>query len=119
MHSLVLSHLDYANVLLVGVPKYELEKLQSIQKRAAKITLGRSKYNDSATKALFDLKWLPIEYKVKLKILSYVYKALNDEAPEYLSSLLKFKKTDYSTRAEDNLELEVPKTGSYGNKAFC
>ena len=48
-----------------------------------------------------------------------MYKALNNEAPEYLSSLLKFKKTDYSTRSEDNLELEVPKVGSYGNKAFC
>ena len=61
--------------------------------------------------------WMKTTYRVKHKILCMVYKCLHNEAPEYLSNLLEYKKTDYETRAEDNLELVVPKTtNSFGNR---
>ena len=39
--SLVISHLDYANSLLVGLPQVSLNKLQRVQNMAAKIVLNK------------------------------------------------------------------------------
>ena len=58
--SLVISHLDYANSLLIGLPQVSLDQLQRVQNIVAKIVLNRSKY-DSSTKCLEQLQWLPIQ----------------------------------------------------------
>ena len=117
MHSLVLSHLDYSNALLVGLPNCEIEKLQSIQTLAAKTVLKMSKY-DSKTEALYRLHWLPISYRIKFKLLCFVYKALNNAAPVFLQELLKYRRTEYNTRAEDNLQLEVPLVKGAASRSF-
>ena len=118
MHSLVLSHLDYSNAILFGIPEIEITKLYSIQKMAAK-TILKLGHNDSATEALFKLHWLPIPYRIKHKLLCFIYKTLNDAAPNFLKELLKYKDTPYTTRAEKNLELEVPfKVKGPAKKAF-
>ena len=57
--SLVMSHLDYANSLLYGLPNCDIGKLQCVQNCAAKLVLNRSKY-DSMTQAFIDLNSLPI-----------------------------------------------------------
>ena len=76
--------------------------------------LNRSIY-ESSTKAQFDLHWLPVRFRIKHKILCIVYKALHNQAPKYLSDLLHYKTTDYNTRAEDRLDLVVPKIAKTGN----
>ena len=68
MNALVLSHLDYANGRLAGLPQKDLKKLQLIQNYAAKITLDRKK-SESSKQALFDLKWLPTMLPIKERIL--------------------------------------------------
>ena len=45
--ALVTSHLDYANSILVGLPKVSIYQLQRVQNIAAKIVLGRSIYKSS------------------------------------------------------------------------
>jgi len=119
MHALVISHLDYANALLAGLPKNQLNKLQSIQNYAAKVTLGRKKY-DSSTQALFDLHWLPIEQRIDYKVLSYVYKSVNDQAPKYLQELLTKRASKYDLRCYKAKELEIPtvKSAGFGDRAF-
>ena len=57
--SLVMSHLDYANSLLYGLPHCDIDEFQCVQNCAAKLVLNRSKY-DSRTQAFIDLHWLPI-----------------------------------------------------------
>ena len=71
MSALVLSHLDYANVLLVGLPECDICKLQRIQNIAAKVTLKCSRL-DSSTTCLKDLHWLPIRARIEYKIVSCV-----------------------------------------------
>ena len=36
------------------------------------------------------LHWLPVPQRVTFKILLYVYKALNDQAPQYITELLSY-----------------------------
>ena len=57
MVSLVISHLDYINALLGGLPKCSIDQLQRVQNIAAKIVLGKGKYN-SSTRCLAELHWL-------------------------------------------------------------
>ena len=89
--ALVLSHLDYANGILGGLPKSSLDKMQVVQNMAAKITLGRGKY-DSATSCLVQLHWLPIKFRIDYKIISIVHKCLHGEAPPYLTRMIEYTK---------------------------
>ena len=54
MVSLFISHLDYANALLGGLPKSSIDQLQQVQNIAAKIVLGKGRY-DSSTRCLTEL----------------------------------------------------------------
>ena len=111
IQALVISHLDYANGLLVDIPKKHLNKLQMVQNRAAKMILGRSKY-DSGTKARFDLHWLPIVERIEFKILTIVYKCTSGIGPEYLRELFVKEVQAHNTRrsSNNNTNLHVPYT---------
>ena len=67
--SLYLSHLDYSNSILAGLPDCTVGKMQRIQNYAAKLFLGKTRY-DSNKGALKDLHWLPIRSRIKFKILN-------------------------------------------------
>ena len=54
MLGLVVSHLDYCNSILVGVPKVTLNQLQRVQNLAAKVMLGCDK-SASSNEVLNDL----------------------------------------------------------------
>ena len=111
MVALVLSHLDYANSLLGGLPKSSINKMQVVQNMAAKITLGHRKY-DSASRCLFQLHWLPIKERIEYKIISLVHKCLHNQAPPYLTRLINYYKTGRKglCSQDDVTSLLVPKT---------
>ena len=85
---LVISHLDYCNAILADLPDTDISCLQRIQNICAKTVLGQNKY-ESSTRCLLKLHWLPIQKRIKHKVLTFVHKPLNDQAPEYIRSLLK------------------------------
>ena len=68
VHALVLSRLDYANSLLYGATRSDLDKLQRTINSAARLTTGIKKY-ELTSDALRNLHWLPIECRIKFKIL--------------------------------------------------
>ena len=51
---LVMTHLDYANIILAGLSKTSIHQLQRVQNMAAKIVLQRSKH-ESASECLEEL----------------------------------------------------------------
>ena len=119
VHSLVISKLDYCNVLLFGSSEKLLTRLQHVQNLCARI-VTRTPKRDHITPALVSLHWLPVRARILYKLLLYVYKALNNLAPVYLSDLLCLQTGGRQLRSNETQFLRVPlaKTVKYGDHAF-
>ena len=82
VNSLAISQLDYYIALYYGLPSYLNIHLQRIQNTAPRLISCTHKY-DHITPVLIELHWLPIEYRLKFKILLHVFKAINGLSPTY------------------------------------
>ena len=109
MYSNVLLHLDYGNSILVNLPKATSKPLQSMQNYTAKITCKKQKC-DSSTECLYKLHWLPIHYRCIYKLMTIVYKMLEEQEPQYLVHKLSFKTFNKTTKhnTTNNRQLIVP-----------
>ena len=56
--SLILSHIDYCNSILAGLPQYLLKKIQYVQNAATKM-IFRAPTSDNVSSLLQKLHWLP------------------------------------------------------------
>ena len=74
--ALVLSHLDYSNSILCGLPANSIKPLQSVQNWAARV-FNKTKYY-SAEMALKELHWLPILQRIDFKIGCMVFMCLHN-----------------------------------------
>jgi hypothetical protein len=83
VNALVLSHVDYANSLLVNLPEKLIACLQGLQNAAAKLVFGARKFD--AKPIISRLRWLPIQLRVYFKLCVLTFRCLNDLAPAYLS----------------------------------
>jgi hypothetical protein len=119
--SLVISHLDYCNVVLYGVSQCDLNKMQRIQNICAKLILKRNKY-DSSRQALFDLHWLPVKARIEFKIMTFMYNCSRGNAPVYLMELLSHYTPSRNLRSADHsaLKYSVPfnKRRTFGDRGF-
>ena len=120
VNSMVTSRLDYCNAILYGVPKYALNKLQNVQNTAARIISRTSRYSH-ITPVLKELHWLPVQYRVKHKILTHTFKALHDQSPVYIRDMLEIYKPTRNLRsAYQSVTLVEPKSKKvkYGERSF-
>ena len=90
LHGLVISKLDYANAILYGLPDNVVKQLQHVQNAAAKVIFQKRKY-DHVTPILKELHWLPVQFRIKFKFLTFVYRCVNGSAPKYLQDLILWK----------------------------
>ena len=84
---LCISHLDYSNSILYGLPDITINKLQRIQSMCAKLVLNRKKHS-SVTEALTALHWIPVRYHITFKLLTIIHKVLFGIAPKFLKDLI-------------------------------
>ena len=96
--------------------------LQRVQNRAAKLVLREGKFA-SAKDCLKSLHWLPINQRIKHKVLSLVFKSLSGDAPQYLKNLLReAPKSKYRLRSSDqeSISLIVPFTrnSTFADRSF-
>ena len=88
VRALVLSRIDYANSLLYGAKQMDLNRLQRLQNKAARLVFACGR-DQSSSYLLCKLHWLPVKDRIQYKILLYVFKCVNDLAPSYLTNVLK------------------------------
>jgi len=119
IQSLVISRLDYANALYIGLPKYMLDRLQRAQNSAARV-ITHTPRREHITPVLYTLHWLPVEKRVKYKVLLLVFKALHGLAPRYITDMLQWYTPTRSLRSASKRLLVVPdtETVTYGKKSF-
>ena len=123
VNSFVASRIDYCNSLLAGLPACQLDRIQLVLNGAARIIYGRGKY-DHITPILRDkLHWLRVPERIRFKCCLLTYKALNNQAPQYIANMC--IKTSSSGRrsslrsATHNI-LTVPRTKTkFGDRSFA
>jgi len=87
VNSFIISRIDYCNSLLAGIPKYLLDRLQSVLNASAKLLCGCQKY-DNVTPLIRDrLHWLPVSQCIEFKLCLLMFKSLRGMAPWYLADL--------------------------------
>ena len=84
---LILRPIDYGNIVLMGLPKLQTQKIQSIINTTARL-ISRTKKFDPITPVLKHLHWLKIEERIQYKMILQVHKCLKIEILSYLSSKL-------------------------------
>ena len=87
MHAFINSKVDFCNSLLYGLPKYDINKLQSVQNAAARVIACLCKF-DHNSDTLKELHLLPVEQRIIFQINLLCFKILNNLAPAYLVDLL-------------------------------
>ena len=115
VHAFISSRLDNCNSILFGLPEKELNKLQRIQNMAARVvTLTRKR--DHITPVMYELHWLPIHARIVFKLLLLTYKALNGQAPAFISELISDYQPNRTLRSSSlHLLKETPgRTVTYG-----
>jgi hypothetical protein len=119
VHSLVTSKLDNLNSLYIGLPEYLINRLQMIQNNSARL-ITHTRKHDHITPVLIELHWLPVEYRIKYKILLLTFKCLHHLAPPYLTNLLQPYQPQRSLRSSNHGLLRVCKTRlkTFGDRAF-
>ena len=120
VNALVTPHLDYANSTLFGISEKLKNKLQIAQNSAVRL-IERLRLRDHITEHRKNLHWLPVDARIKYKILTLTWKALNDQAPIYLTNLIKKRHTPRPTRSLYENLLDPPNIAmqnSWGRRAF-
>ena len=104
---LVSSRFDYCNSLLSGIAETDLTKLQRVLNRLAHVVTMSPPFTRSVP-LLRSLHWLSVKYRVHLKICLLMYKALHEEQPVYLRSLIAISLPSRSLRSNRGITLSHP-----------
>jgi hypothetical protein len=121
VRSLILSRLDYCNVLLNKIKKKDLNRLQKLENKCARLIYQYPR-SSHTTPLLRELHWLRISERISFKTLLYVFKSLNGLCPQYITDCLVVSRPclgSVTTRSGHGLNFVVPRTHKCaGDRAF-
>ena len=99
VHALITSRVDYCNSLLYGLPATQLNKIQRVLNAAARLVCRSPRYCH-ITPLVYKLHWLPVNLRIRFKVLLFVFKAIHGIAPSYISDLIFVKpNSSYNLRS--------------------
>ena len=96
-----ITHLDYANAMLYGLPSNTLRKYQTIKNSCTKLILNKNRYSRSSW-LLKKLHWLPIQQRIEHKIMMTTFKCIASMAPKYLQNLISLKTNTWDNMQSSN-----------------
>jgi hypothetical protein len=111
IHAFITSRLDYANSLYLGAPQYVIDRLQSVQNAAARL-ISNCRKSEHITPVLYNLHWLPVQQRIKFKVLLIIFKSRQGQCPKYISDLFSDYTPTRALRSADHNLLQVPFTRS-------
>ena len=118
-NSIVLPHFDYGDLIYDSSSAENLERLQKLQNRAARILTGSS-LREHRQHMFEKLQWLSLQNRRFLHKCIMIYKCLNKLAPSYLYDRI-FKNKNIHThntrRCNDLRPQRTPRTATYA-KSF-
>jgi len=120
--ALVFSRLDYCNSVLFGLPANLIQRLQSVQNAAARLTF-RIRRSEHITLALISLHWLRVPERISFKLAVMTYQSIHGTSPSYLQSCFT-RVSDMTSRrrlrSSTSHRLDVPPAGlsTVGRRAF-
>ena len=89
VQALIISKLDYCNSLFLGIPQYNLDKLQWIQNMSCRVIKQLPK-SAHITGYLAKFYWLKIKECIKYQVSMLMFKCLHNLAPQYLIDITIF-----------------------------
>ena len=109
VRSIVLSKLDYCNILLNCITKKDLNRLQKLQNKCIRLIFQQPR-STHITFFRDKLHWLPIEKRIIFKTLYFVYKALHGFSPNYIKDCMQIRSRPAAmkTRSSSSVLLETP-----------
>ena len=123
---LVLSKLDYCNIIYFGLPKTILKRLQSILNHCIRYIYNVKDRSTDLTMYFKEAHILPISERIRFKVCLLAYKVVNNIAPTYLMELVKVEcdvivpnntlERKRLRSGEDNLRLVTPKLADIDSK---
>ena len=99
---LILSDLDYCNLIFLGCSYKSIKSLQHVLNKAVRFIINTKPY-EHITPYLKQLHILPIVYRIKFKSSLICFKIINKTAPDYL--LENFQTFTHNTKI--NLRMET------------
>ena len=119
--ALISSCLHQLNSILYGTPLINTAHLQWIHRAAAWVVLYQYFRISplSSDELLKQLHWLPIEWCIRIKLVTLTFKALHTGHPPYLSDVLQYHESTKSLRSSSHHHLSVPHHNlTFGSRAF-
>ena len=103
-------HIWTMEILYWSISPSQLLSLFNLYKiMLPKMVCKKQKF-DSSTECLYKLHWLPIHYRCIYKLMTIMYKTLDEQELQYLFDKLSFKASKLTTRQSslNSKQLEVP-----------
>lgn len=112
-NSFILPHFDYCLSVWGSCeePLY-MRRLDRLMKKGMRLILN-CPFDTPSNFMYQKMKWFPLKYRYKHKVVQLVYKGLHGIAPPYINELLKYFKpnTTMTLRSVSRKNLEVPRAG--------
>src|SRR6218665_2428309 len=74
VNSVIVSRVDYCNILLAGLPIYQLDRIQSVFNAAARLIYGRTPSEHLTYLLRENLHWLRVPQRITYKLCLITYK---------------------------------------------
>jgi len=103
--------------VLHGAPHSTIQKLQRIQKNAARIALQAPR--SDVNSLLQTLHWLPVEQRINYKLAVLTFKTRQTSSPQYLNQHISLRTSTHNTRSSSVQLLCVPfRRTSFARRLF-